>query len=49
MLETLSVILLIVWALGLVSRHEFGGLIYTLLGAAIVLLMWAVFDGRRYR
>jgi hypothetical protein len=47
MLETLAVILLIMWALGLVSSYTIGGAIHILLVAAIVLILVRVLQGRR--
>jgi hypothetical protein len=46
MLETLAVILLILWLLGLVSSYTIGGLIHFLLVAAIVIILIRVLQGR---
>jgi hypothetical protein len=46
MLETLAVILLILWLLGLVSSYTVGGLIHFLLVAAIVIILIRVLQGR---
>jgi hypothetical protein len=47
MLETIAVILLILWAIGLVSSYTIGGLIHILLVAAIVVIAIRVIQGRR--
>jgi len=47
MLETIAVILLILWALGLVSSYTMGGLIHLLLVVAIVVVLLRVIQGRR--
>lgn len=47
MLETLAIILIILWALGLVSSYTMGGLIHILLVIAIVVILVRVFQGRR--
>lgn len=47
MLETIAVILLILWALGLVSSYTIGGFIHVLLVVAIVVILIRVIQGRR--
>lgn len=47
MLETIAIILLILWALGLVSSYTMGGLIHVLLVIAIVVIVVRVIQGRR--
>lgn len=47
MLWTLFVILLVLWALGMVSAYTMGGLIHVLLVVAIVILLIRVLQGRR--
>jgi hypothetical protein len=47
MLWTLALILLVLWALGLVSSVTMGGFIHLLLVAAIVLVLVRVIQGRR--
>ncbi|MCL4788493.1 MAG: lmo0937 family membrane protein [Verrucomicrobia bacterium] len=47
MLWTLAVILLLLWALGLVSSYTMGGLIHALLVIAIVVVLFNLFSGRR--
>jgi len=46
MLETIAVILLILWVLGLVSSYTMGGVIHILLVVAIVILLVRVIRGR---
>jgi hypothetical protein len=47
MLETIAIVLLILWALGLFSAYTMGGLIHVLLVIAVVVLLIRVFQGRR--
>lgn len=47
MLETVAVILLILWALGLVTSYSMGGFIHILLVVAIVVILIRVIQGRR--
>lgn len=47
MLWTIAVLLLVLWALGLVSSYTLGGFIHVLLVAAIVLVLVRVIQGRR--
>jgi hypothetical protein len=47
MLETLAVILIIFWILGLVTSYTMGGLIHILLVVAIVVILVRVIQGRR--
>ncbi len=47
MLETLAVILLLLWLVGLVSSYTMGGLIHVLLVIAIVMVLVRVIQGRR--
>jgi len=47
MLWTLAVILIILWALGLVSSYTMGGFIHILLVIAIVIVLLNVIQGRR--
>jgi hypothetical protein len=46
MLETIAVILLILWILGLVTAYTMGGLIHILLVIAIVMVLVRVIQGR---
>jgi len=47
MLETLAIILVILWILGLVSSYTMGGLIHILLVIAIVVILVRVLQGRK--
>jgi len=47
MLETIAIVLLILWILGLVSSYTMGGLIHALLVIAIVVILIRVIQGRR--
>ncbi len=47
MLETLAIILVVLWLVGLVSSYTMGGLIHLLLVIAIVVILVRVIQGRR--
>jgi hypothetical protein len=47
MLETIAIILLILWALGMVSSTSLGGFIHVLLVIAVVVLLVRVIQGKR--
>jgi hypothetical protein len=47
MLETIAVILIVLWLLGLVTSYTAGGLIHALLVIAIVVILIRVIQGRR--
>jgi Family of unknown function (DUF5670) len=47
MLETIAVILLVLWLLGLVSSYTLGGFIHILLVFAIVIILVRLVQGRR--
>ena len=47
MLETIAVILIILWLLGLVSSYTMGGFIHVLLVVAIVVILIRVLQGRK--
>lgn len=46
MLETIAVILIILWLLGLVTSYTVGGFIHILLVVAIIVLLVRVIRGR---
>jgi hypothetical protein len=46
MLWTIAVLLLVLWALGLVSSYTLGGFIHLLLVAAVVLVLVRLIQGR---
>lgn len=47
MLETLVVILVIMWLLGLLTSYTAGGLIHALLVIAVIVILVRVIQGRR--
>jgi Family of unknown function (DUF5670) len=47
MLETLVVILLVLWLVGLVSSYTMGGMIHILLVIAVVVVLVRIIQGRR--
>jgi Family of unknown function (DUF5670) len=47
MLETIIVILVVMWLLGLVTSYTLGGLIHILIVLAVVVLAVRVIQGRR--
>lgn len=46
MLETIAVVLLVLWGLGLVSSYTMGGFIHILLVVAVVVILIRVIRGR---
>ena len=47
MLETIAVVLIILWLLGLVSSYTMGGFIHFLLVVAVIVILIRVLQGRR--
>ena len=47
MLETIAVILLVMWLLGMVTAYTVGGFIHILLVLAIIVILVRVIQGRR--
>ena len=47
MLETIAIILIVLWLLGMVSSYTIGGFIHILLVLAIVVVLIRVLQGRR--
>ena len=47
MLETIAVILIVLWLLGLVSSYTMGGFIHILLVIAVVVILIRLIQGRR--
>ena len=47
MLYTIAVILLVMWALGLVSGTTIGGFVHVLLVIAVVMVLLQLISGRR--
>ncbi len=47
MLETIAIVLIIFWILGLVSSYTMGGFIHILLVIAVVVILIRLVQGRR--
>jgi Family of unknown function (DUF5670) len=47
MLWTIAVILLVLWAVGMVSAYTMGGFIHVLLVIAVVVVLINIIQGRR--
>ena len=47
MLETIAIVLLILWLLGVVSSYTIGGFIHILLVVAVVMILLRVINGRK--
>ncbi|MFA6162710.1 MAG: lmo0937 family membrane protein [Methylobacter sp.] len=47
MLETLAILLIILWILGLVSSYTLGGFIHILLVIAVIVIVLRIIQGRR--
>ena len=47
MLETIAVILLVMWLLGMVTSYTVGGFVHVLLVIAIIMILVRVIQGRR--
>jgi len=47
MLWTIAVVLLVLWALGMVTSYTMGGLIHVLLVVAVVVVLFRLVSGRR--
>ena len=47
MLETVAIVLVILWALGMVSAYTVGGFIHVLLVVAVVVVLIRVIRGRK--
>jgi len=46
MLQTIAIILIILWVLGLVSSYTMGGFIHILLVVAVVIILLRLMQGR---
>ncbi len=46
MLETIAVILIVLWLLGMVSAYTMGGFIHVLLVIAVIVILFRVIGGR---
>lgn len=47
MLESIAIILIILWILGLVSAYTIGGFIHILLVIAVIIVLLRVIQGRK--
>jgi len=47
MLETVAIILFVLWLLGMVTSYTLGGLLHILLVIAVVVILFRVISGRR--
>ncbi len=47
MLETIAVVLLVLWLLGMVSSYTIGGFIHILLVVAVIMFLMRLINGRR--
>lgn len=47
MLETIAIVLVILWGLGLVTSHSIGGLIHILLIVAVIFILIRIIRGQR--
>ncbi|MDO8416402.1 MAG: lmo0937 family membrane protein [Agitococcus sp.] len=47
MLETLAIVLVILWILGYVTSYTLGGFIHLLLVIAVIMILIRVIQGRR--
>jgi hypothetical protein len=46
MLETIAVILIVLWALGLITSYTMGGFVHVLLVIAVVVILLRFIKGR---
>jgi hypothetical protein len=46
-LETIAIVLLIIWLLGMVTGHTFGGVLHAIIAVAIVIFLVRLLTGRR--
>jgi len=49
MIETIAVVLILLWLLGMVSSYTMDGLIHVLLVIAVITILLRVIQGRRLR
>ncbi|MDN0077740.1 lmo0937 family membrane protein [Crenobacter sp. SG2303] len=47
MLETIIVVLLVLWALGMLTSFTMGGAVHILLALAVIVLLFRLLQGRR--
>ncbi|MES3006818.1 MAG: lmo0937 family membrane protein [Pseudomonadota bacterium] len=47
MLETVAIVLVVLWAIGLISSYSMGGFIHVLLVIAVVVILIRLIQGKR--
>ncbi|MGD0816176.1 MAG: lmo0937 family membrane protein [Verrucomicrobiota bacterium] len=47
MLETLAIVLIILWLLGMISSYTLGGFVHVLLVVAVIMIIVRLIQGRR--
>lgn len=47
MLWTIAVVLMVLWALGMITSYTLGGFVHLLLVAAVIVVLLRVIQGRR--
>ena len=47
MLSTIALVLIVLWALGLMGGYALGGMIHLLVVVAVIVLALRIFSGRR--
>ena len=47
MIETIAIVLIVLWLLGMVSSYTMGGFIHVLLVVAVVMILVRVIQGRK--
>lgn len=47
MLETIAIILLVLWLLGMVTGQTFGGMLHAIIVVALVIFLIRIISGRR--
>jgi hypothetical protein len=47
MLESIAIVLLILWVLGLVTSYTLGGFIHILLVVAVIIVLLRIIQGRK--
>jgi uncharacterized membrane protein len=47
MLNTIAIVLIVLWLLGLVTSHSIGGFIHVLLVIAVIMLLVRLIQGRK--
>ena len=47
MLQTIAIVLIVLWLLGMVSSYTMGGFVHVLLVIAVVMILIRIIQGRR--